>query len=146
MPDVEWYIQTIKDQTRSAYQMLPFRCIPRIMLIHLVKNAVLWLNAFPAEDGVSSQHSPWLMIPQTMMGAVCLGPTGNNQGGHWFMSLTSGARRSRHCWTELPMPREAINDVTAIGRSQHISFPTPTDMGLRLRITWMMTWMMGQWV
>ena len=149
MPDVEWYIRTIKDRTRSAYQMLPFRCIPRIMLIHLVKNAVLWLNAFPAEDGVSSQHSPRFlmtgrelewdkhavlefgsyvqcheehsneMIPRTM-GAVCLGPTGNNQGGHWFMSLTSGAWISRHCWTELPMPREAIDRVTAIGRSQHM--------------------------
>ena len=149
VPDVERYIWTIKDQTRSAYQMLPFRCVPRIMLIHLVKNAVLWLNAFPAENGVSSQHSPQFlmtgrelewdkhavlefgsyvqcheehsneMIPQTM-GAVCLGPTGNNQGGHWFMSLTSGAWISCHSWTELPMPREVIDHVTATGRSQHM--------------------------
>ena len=54
------------------------------------------------------------------MGAVCLGPTGNNQGGHWFMSLTSGARISHHHWTKLPMPHEAINHVTAIRRSQHM--------------------------
>ena len=54
------------------------------------------------------------------MGAVCLGPTGNNQGGHWFMSLTSGARISCHHWTELPMPCEATDHVTAIGRSQHM--------------------------
>ena len=59
------------------------------------------------------------MIPQTM-GAVCLGRTGNNHGGHWFMSLTSGARISHHHWTELPMPHEAINCVTTIGRSQHM--------------------------
>ena len=62
MPDVEQCIQTIKDRTWSAYQMLPFRCIPRIMLIHLIKNAVLWLNAFPAEDEVSSQHSQWFLM------------------------------------------------------------------------------------
>ena len=129
--------------------MLPFHCIPRIMLIHLVKNVVLWLNAFPAEDGVSSQHSPQFlmtgwelewnthvvlefgsyvqcheehsneMIPQTM-GAVCLGPTGNHQGRHWFMSLTSSAQISHHHWTELPMPHEAIDHATAIGRSQHM--------------------------
>ena len=61
MPDVEWYIRTIKDQTQRAYKMLPYHCIQRIMLIHLVKNAV-WLNAFPDEDGVSSQHSPQFMM------------------------------------------------------------------------------------
>ena len=32
-----------------------------------------------------------LMGPRTL-GAICLGPTGNQQGGHWFLSLTSGAR------------------------------------------------------
>ena len=53
------------------------------------------------------------------MGAVCLGPTGNNHGRHWFMSLTSGAQISHHHWTKLPMPCEAINCVIAIGRSQH---------------------------
>ena len=36
------------------------------------------------------------------------------------MSLTSGAWISRHRWTELPMPHEAIDRVTAIGRSQHM--------------------------
>ena len=53
------------------------------------------------------------MIPHTM-GAICLGPTGNMQGGHWFMSLSSGASVAKLQWTELPMPHEAITRVTTI--------------------------------
>jgi hypothetical protein len=55
---------------------------------------------------------------QHTMGCICLGPTGNQQGGHWFMLLASGEQVSRHCWTELPMPREAINHVSMIGCHQ----------------------------
>jgi hypothetical protein len=39
VPDIKRQIRTVKDSTRSTYQMLPFRHIPRIVLIHLVKNA-----------------------------------------------------------------------------------------------------------
>ena len=58
IPDVEQYIQTLKDRTRSTYQSLPYKYIPRIILIHLVKNVALWLNTFPSHDGISSAHSP----------------------------------------------------------------------------------------
>jgi hypothetical protein len=112
-----------------------------------VKNAVFWLNAFPTDDGVSKKYSPrYIMtgqhlsydkhaviefglyvqtheehsnnMDQRTMGCICLGPTGNQQGGHWFMSLASGERVSRYQWTELPIPREAINCVSMIGRRQ----------------------------
>ena len=52
------------------------------------------------------------------MGAVCLGPTGNAQGGHWFFSLSSGCRVVHHCWTALPMPQQAILHVSQIGHAQ----------------------------
>ncbi|KAG7345607.1 hypothetical protein IV203_033138 [Nitzschia inconspicua] len=55
---------------------------------------------------------------QRTLGAICLGPTGNSQGGHCFMSLTSGERIIRHRWTPLPMPEEAIAWVSQIGRQQ----------------------------
>eukprot|EP00980_Cylindrotheca_fusiformis_P011053 scaffold2537_cov102-Cylindrotheca_fusiformis.AAC.1 len=152
VPEIERYIRTVKDRTRSTYRMLPFRRLPRIVLIHLLKNAVLWLNALLAADGVSSQHSPrYLMTGRELTydkhvrleircicseehsnnmrerttGAICLGPTGNAQGGHWFMSLATGSRISRHHWTELPMPAEAIQRVSAIGRAQNMP-PTLT--------------------
>ena len=147
VPEIERYIRTVKDRTRSTYRMLPFRRIPRLMLIHMVKNAVFWLNALPAQDGVSSDHSPrYLMtgyeldynlhvrlefgqyvqtheehsnaMSEQTMGAICLGPNGNQQGGHWFLSLATGQRITRHRWTELPMPQEVIQRVNQLGREQ----------------------------
>ena len=52
------------------------------------------------------------------LGAICLGPTGNQQGGHWFLSLTSGARIIRHRWTSLPAPHEVICQVNSMGKRQ----------------------------
>ena len=144
---IERHIRTIKDSTRSTYRMLPFRHLPRIVLIHLVKNAVFWMNAFPTNDGITRRYSPCYVMTgqhvqaskhavlefgayvqtheqhtndmsQRTMGCICLGPTGNQQGGHWFMSLSSGEKVVRYRWTELPMPVEAIERISNIGRSQ----------------------------
>ena len=62
VPDFERYIRTVKDRVRSTYCMLPFKCVLQLVLIHLVKNAVFWLNALPAKDGVSSTHSPRYLL------------------------------------------------------------------------------------
>jgi phage gp36-like protein len=65
--EIERYIRTVKDQSRSAYWMLPFKYIPRILLIHLIKNAVFWLNTFPHEDSASQKYSPrYIMIGQQL--------------------------------------------------------------------------------
>ena len=120
VPEIERYIHTLKDRTQSAYNILPFKNLPWLILIHLLKNCTLWLNAFPAANGVSSVHSPHFLLtgrelsfdkhtvlefgsyvqtheehsngmePRTM-GAICLGPTGNAQGGHYVVSsVTTG--------------------------------------------------------
>ena len=90
------------------------------------------VNAFPHRDGISDQSPRYIMTAQTLnfqrharlelgayvqmheehdnsmgprtLGAICLGPAGNQQGGHWFLSLTSGARIICHRWTSLPAP------------------------------------------
>ena len=121
VPDVERYIRTVKDRVQSTYCMLPFKRVPWLILIHLVKNAVFWLNALPAMDGVPSTRSPRYLLTgreleyplhvrlefgkyvQThekhgnrmtdcTLGAICLGPNGNSQGGHYFMCLSTGDR------------------------------------------------------
>ena len=46
-PDIERAIRTVKDRVRSTYRMLPFKYIPRLMVIHLVRNTIFWLHAFP---------------------------------------------------------------------------------------------------
>jgi len=58
IPDIERMMRTIKDRSRSAHRLLPFKCVPRTALAHLIKNAAFWLNAFPAASGALSEHSP----------------------------------------------------------------------------------------
>ena len=52
------------------------------------------------------------------LGAICLGPNGNSQGGHYFMCLSTGGRITRDRWTDLPMTREVIQWVTEMGHQQ----------------------------
>jgi hypothetical protein len=52
------------------------------------------------------------------VGAICLGPTGNEQGAHYFMCLATGRRLTRNQWTELPMPRDVIARIAELGRRQ----------------------------
>ena len=147
VPDIERYVRTVKDRVRSGYNNLPFSRIPRLVVVRLVSNAVFWLNAFPHPDGVSTTLSPRYLITgrhldyrkhvrlefgsyaQTheehtndmrarTLGAICLGPSGNEQGGHYFMCLRTGRRLHRFAWTPLPMPEDAITRVTALGAQQ----------------------------
>ncbi len=57
IPQVERYIRTVKDQVCSAYSILPFQRLPRIVVGHLSKNAVFWLYSFPSADGASTTMS-----------------------------------------------------------------------------------------
>ena len=149
VPEIERCIRLLKDRIRSGRRMLPFARVPRITLIHLAKNAVFWLNSFPVKDGASEEFSPrCIMTGQSIsctrhvrlefgecaqtheehdnsmtertMGAICLGPTGNSQGSHWFMSLVAGAKIVRTKWTNMPMPREVIQRVNQLGRAQNM--------------------------
>ncbi len=57
VPEVERYIRIVKNRVRSTYSMLPFQRLPRIVVVHLAKNAVFWFNSLPsADDHVTSIH------------------------------------------------------------------------------------------
>ena len=147
IPTIERYIRTIKDRTRSAWHSMPFLYVPRIIIIHLVQNAVFWLNAFPAENSISSEHSPRYIMTGRLLdtklharlqfgeyvqtheehsnnmdarttGGICLGPTGSSNGSHKFMGLASGKSVTRTRWTALPMPSEVIKCVNFMGKTQ----------------------------
>jgi hypothetical protein len=46
---------------------------------------------------------------------VCLGPSGNKQVGHYFMSLSTGKLLHQQYWIEIRMPAEAIDQVSQWG-------------------------------
>jgi hypothetical protein len=81
--------------------------------LSFAKHAVIEFGAY-----IQTHEEHTNDMDQRTMGCICLGPTGNRQGVHWFMSLSSGERVVRYRWTELPMPRETIYCVSSIGRRQ----------------------------
>jgi hypothetical protein len=56
-------------------------------------------------------------LPRTQ-GAICLGPSGNTQGGYYFMSLRSGLKITRYSWTFIPMPDTVIAWVDTLGSAE----------------------------
>ena len=109
VPEIERYIRSVKDRVRSSYRMLPFSHVPQIILIHLVRNAVLWMNVFPSTQDGLGDYLPWYIMmgcpitykahmqcefgqyaqtheehdnsmDEQMTGVICLGTTGNQSG------------------------------------------------------------------
>ena len=62
------------------------------------------------------EHSDNTMQSRTT-GAIAMRPTGNEQGGYYFFSLSTGRRLNRNQWTVLPMPNEVIDRVHYFARS-----------------------------
>eukprot|EP00956_Cyclotella_meneghiniana_P039836 scaffold180856_cov40-Cyclotella_meneghiniana.AAC.1 len=57
--DIERGIRFIEERARSTVSELPFKhCMPDVFIIHLVYFVVMWINAFVADNGVSSVYSP----------------------------------------------------------------------------------------
>jgi Reverse transcriptase (RNA-dependent DNA polymerase)/Zinc knuckle len=146
VPQIERYIRTLKERMRCMYHGTPYKILPKIMLIEITKAAVFWLNSWPTGKGITSTISPRQAIVGTgisydrhckleygsyvqtneqhsnnmdsrTIGAIALRPTGNLQGGFYFMSLDTGRRINRLHWTELPVPRDVIKRVQLIARN-----------------------------
>ena len=62
VPEVECKIRLIKDRGRGILNTLPFKKMPRLILIELVYHVVLWLNTFPANSGVSETLAPCQIV------------------------------------------------------------------------------------
>ena len=70
-----------------------------------------YAHVFESNDPTNTMHA-------RTTGAIALGLTGNNQGGYYFMSLTTGRRLSRQQWNELPMPDGVVQRVENMARVQ----------------------------
>ena len=58
VPEIERYIRTVKESTRSQYCVLPFKYLPRRLVIKLAYWSVFWLSAFVSKNGISQTRSP----------------------------------------------------------------------------------------
>lgn len=123
VPEIEQQNCVIKERARACRHALPFEYLPKIIVIEMVYNCVLWLNAFPPKGGMSVSISPQTLLTGVKfdynthcklafgayaqvhkehlptnsqkartVGAICLGPAGNLQGGYTFYNLRTGKK------------------------------------------------------
>ena len=65
VPEIEHFIRTVKERVRYYRATMPFKQISKIMIVHLVASAVLWLDAFPPSTpgaGLSDTKGPGQLI------------------------------------------------------------------------------------
>jgi hypothetical protein len=133
---IERSVRTIKERCRTMTHSMPYKRIPKIMVVALVECATLWLNVFPSSNGISDTMSPSYIVQgkpnpdmnhkqivhgsyamvyigtknnmtRRSMPAIALSPS-NMHGGHYFMSLYSGKRLHSYEWDELPIDDDVI--------------------------------------
>ena len=63
--DIERLIRVIKERVRSIRAGLPFRRLPRRVLIDMVTFVMFWLNLFPPRGGISRIYSPRTIVMDT---------------------------------------------------------------------------------
>jgi hypothetical protein len=73
---------------------------------------------FGAYAQVFEDNDPTNTTKARTVGAIALTRTGNANGDYYFMSLATGARLSRHAWTELPITDDAIARVEALAAAE----------------------------
>jgi hypothetical protein len=147
-PFIERRIRVVKERVRCIRHSLPFNSIPKVMVTYMIFYAVKLLNYFPAKGGVSDFYSPKAILsgeavhykyycmpfgsycqvheenaPRNSMaartqGALSLGPSGNVQGGHKFLSLTTSKVITRRAWNLLLMPSGVIERVHTLAKDQ----------------------------
>ena len=66
---------------------------------------------FGAYAQVFEANEPTNTVKARTTGAIALTPTGNAQGGFYFLSLATGRKLSRQQWDPLPMPDGVIATV-----------------------------------
>lgn len=67
---------------------------------------------------VHMHHAPRNSMKERTSGGICLGPSGNEQGGCRFLHLSTGAKITAFKWTVLPMPDNVIVRVNHLGKDQ----------------------------
>ena len=72
---------------------------------------------FGAYAQVSELPEPSNSEDTRTIGAISLGPS-NDEGGWHFLSLLSGKRITRYIWKALPLPKEVIDRVNTLAKSE----------------------------
>ena len=56
--EVEQKIRVIKERAMGTFNTLPYKKLPKLMVIELLHFCVMWMNSFPVKSGISKKWSP----------------------------------------------------------------------------------------
>jgi hypothetical protein len=60
--EVEQKIRVIKERARGTFNTLPYKKLPKLIVIELLHFCVIWMNSFPVKSGISKKWSPWELV------------------------------------------------------------------------------------
>jgi hypothetical protein len=56
--EVKRKIRLVKERARSTMSILPYKLLPKLVIVELMHFCVMWMNSFPAKSGISEKWSP----------------------------------------------------------------------------------------
>ena len=146
--DVERSIRTVKEGARTITQGPPFKWYPGLLVDSIVQKGTSNLNSLPVESGVSDTMSPREIIPGLLkldynnlkleigeyyevyaqpnptnrmdsrsVGGIALQPS-NNNGGHYFMFISTGERLHSYACRQLPITHDVILQVERLAKKE----------------------------
>ncbi len=66
---IEQKIRIIKDWARGTMTTLPYKKLPRLMVIELLHFCMMWMNSFPVRSGISDKCSPHELVSRHKLDA-----------------------------------------------------------------------------
>jgi hypothetical protein len=76
---IERKIRVIKERARGTFNTLPYKKLPKMMVIELLHFCVMWMNSFPVKSGISKKRSPRKLVSRHKLDAKlhCRSPFGS---------------------------------------------------------------------
>ena len=62
VPEIEWFLHTVKERARAIVNTLPFETQPHRLIVQIVYNRMFWLNCFPHKNGIHPTMSPRTIV------------------------------------------------------------------------------------
>jgi len=77
--EIEQKIRVIKERARGTFNTMPYKKLPKMMVIELLHFCVMWMNSFPVKLGISKKWSPRELVSRTKLDAKlhCRAPFGS---------------------------------------------------------------------
>ena len=77
--EIEQKIRVTKERARGTINTLPYKKLPRLMVIELLHFCVMWMNSFPVKSGISEKWSPCELVSRHKLDAKlhCKAPFGS---------------------------------------------------------------------